>query len=245
MKKRKKRRSVRKLPILILLFIIAVTVTLTTPTFNIKSIEVRGNEKVLTEDIILNSGIMTGTNLFTFSKSSAIEGIKRLSYIDTVKIQRKIPKTVLITVTECELAAYIEAGNQLVGIDKKGKVLELSPKNTKPDKPLVKGIALTKSETGQIIETKSEDGAQTLVKFISKLEEYGALDNTAEIRIKSRNDIQFITTSGLRVMIGSENEIDYKFKYYQSVLQNIGEDSGGVLDLTSGSEKATYRKSDD
>ncbi len=244
-KKRKKRRRIRKLPILILLFIIAITVTLTTPTFNIKTIQVSGNEKVASEEIVLNSGILTGTNLFTFSKGSATEGIKRLAYIDTVKIQRKIPKTVLITVTECVLAAYIDDGTQLVGIDKKGKVLELFPQNTNLDKPVVKGITTATCNVGETIVTEPAEMADTLVRFISKLDEYGALAVTAEIRMNSRTDMQFVTKSGLRVMMGSESEMDYKFKYYESVLQKIGEDAGGVLDITSGSEKATYRKSDD
>jgi len=244
-KRGKKRRRVRKLPILILLLIIAITVTLTTPTFNIRTIEVSGNQKVASEEIVLNSGILTGTNLFTFSKGSATEGIKRLAYIDTVKIQRRIPKTVKIAVTECVLAAYIDDGAQLIGIDKKGKVLELFPENTALDKPRVTGITLTKSDVGQKIETEPAAEADSLVKFISKLEEYDAIGITAEIRLNSRSDMQFITTSGLRVMMGSESEIDYKFKYFESVLQKIGKDAGGVLDITSGSEKATYRKSDD
>lgn len=242
MAKRRRKRKNRKLPILILLFIAAVTVTLTTPTFNIKNIVVTGNEQIESETITVLSGINKGTNIFTFGKGKAREGIKSNPYIDTVKIKRIIPSKVILQVTETKLAAYIKTGDQLVGIDKKGKALELFPDDIKRDKPIV-AVKIKKPVLGETVESEQEKVIEIMTDYFEKTEEYGLFDKIDKIDLSSPTNIQIITKWGLKVKMGNTDETDYKLNYFKNILPEIGEKSGGVLDITN-TERVPYRKSE-
>ena len=71
---------------------------LLSPVFNIKNINVSGNEKISADTIISISGITMNDNLFKIRKSEVIKKIKENSYIEKVVISKKINNTIDITI---------------------------------------------------------------------------------------------------------------------------------------------------
>ena len=95
-----KRKQKKQIAVLTLIVLVAsiVAIMLLTPGFDIKKINVHGNVVVTEEEIIFSSGIVNGENIFSVSLSQAKDSISSMGYIESVKIKRKLPSTIEITV---------------------------------------------------------------------------------------------------------------------------------------------------
>jgi len=83
--KRKQKKQIAALTFIILISAL-VSIMLLTPMFDIKEISVHGNSVVKDEQIVKNSKITTGINIFGVSLNAAKDNIKSMGYIESVKI---------------------------------------------------------------------------------------------------------------------------------------------------------------
>ena len=88
--------------ILVVLFAVAIGVTLCmTVFFNIQTIQVQGETRYETEEIIRASGLAKGKNLLLADIKGGEEDLTvKLPYIGSAHIVRKLPATVIIEVEE-------------------------------------------------------------------------------------------------------------------------------------------------
>ena len=122
--KRKRKKTRKKILVGIMLVLMICIGLLFTPLFNLKELEIEGNKKVKTEEIIKTSGFILSENIFKFKLNTAGEAIAKIPYINSVIIQRILPGKIEISVTECIPVAYIQCSGEMVTVDKDGKVLE-------------------------------------------------------------------------------------------------------------------------
>ena len=93
--------------------------------FRVNEVTVEGGQRYTAQEIIEASGIQTGDNLITLSKSRVAGNIiARLPYVRSVSIDRLLPDGVLITVTEHVAAAAVSDGEGWWYIAGQGKLLE-------------------------------------------------------------------------------------------------------------------------
>lgn len=124
-KKKKIGKKIMKIFSAIVLIAIIFIFALTAPIFNITNIQINGNDKINAETIISLSGLKKGENIFKFN-NSIIQNIKENSYIENVKIKRKLPETVIISIEERAVKYQINLINSYTYIDKNGYILENS-----------------------------------------------------------------------------------------------------------------------
>ena len=100
-------------PLFKLLCVLAVVVALTggaTVFFRVETVEVTGNQRYTQEEIIAASGIQMGDNLYALNKVSIDRKIRtRLPYVGELSINRALPSTIRIDVTEWEAVAQVAA----------------------------------------------------------------------------------------------------------------------------------------
>lgn len=114
MKRRKKRIRKRFFVFTILLIITSIALAFNLKTFEIKEIFVKNNVKVTKDDIINLSGINIGDNIFYVSFYKAKKNILSNPYIKTVKLKRKLPNSIEISVTERLEAVYFQKGSYYI-----------------------------------------------------------------------------------------------------------------------------------
>ncbi|MGI5962814.1 MAG: cell division protein FtsQ/DivIB [Lawsonibacter sp.] len=111
--RRHRRNRGRFGPLFKLLCILAVVVALTmgaTVFFQVETVVVTGNSRYTQEQVIEASGIAIGDNLYHMNKFHAAQQIREsLPYIGEVSIRRSLPSTIVITVTEWDAVARVEA----------------------------------------------------------------------------------------------------------------------------------------
>lgn len=91
---------------------------------HLRRVEVAGTVRVAKEDIARASGLRAGAHLLKLPMERISARIERVPRIHSVKIERIIPSTVRVTVTEREPIAEVSVGPRTYLVDSEGVVLE-------------------------------------------------------------------------------------------------------------------------
>lgn len=156
--KRRKFKLFKKLSIFfVLLIAVLITLCFKLPYFKVTKIVVRNNKINSSESIIKLSGINLGSNIFYLNLRRAKSNIVSNPYLTDVDVERILPNTILINVTEREAYFYIKSGNNYIVIDNHGIVLEKRNDITGMKLIEVKGFDVNNVQINRTVSKSSED----------------------------------------------------------------------------------------
>ena len=228
----KRNRAKRRVYLLCLLIVGIICFLFFAPQFKIANIIVTNNDRVLTQDIIDASGIGYGNNLFRYGAKSVAESITKIPNIKDVKVRRGFPNTVSITVTERKPFAYIKTYEGYLYVDDEGMVLELNdmpPENVFLE---LQGIPQEESVVGEKIFKNNSTFLQKYLATIEKILDNGMTEKVNLINLYNGEKIA-LRYNKLDVILGDEEQLEYKFSQMKSIISEIGENARGTLDLTT------------
>ncbi len=105
--------------------------------FRVSKVEVRGLENMQADEIVRRLPIRPGQNLF-----DGLEAIRRaadsIPGVDEVRVGRRLPGTLVLTVKETPAIALMMRGGRLKLVSVGGKVLPFDPTVAAPDLPQVR-----------------------------------------------------------------------------------------------------------
>lgn len=201
MQKRKKKQKAIKWILILALLIVAILCAMFSPLFNIKKIEVQGNEIISKNEIISLSQIQLEENTFKLNKSQIKKQIKENAYIQSVIVVRNLPSEIVIKVEERKPAYLLEYAGSYIVIDKQGYMLEI--KNEKMNLPVIQG-AVTSTEEFKV-------GNRLCTEDLEKLAEILRIVEIAQV-----NDIYTIITGidienaeNIKLIFESEDKVAY------------------------------------
>ena len=141
--KQKRRGALRRLYVMVLFFMLTIGVVLIfTVFFKVKTVEVLGVTRYLSEDIVVSSGIEPGVNMFRLNRTGICNNLVReYSYIKEARLQYTLPDTVTILVTEAEPAGAVKQGGSYVLFSAENRVLETGVAAPPKNVPIVKGFS--------------------------------------------------------------------------------------------------------
>lgn len=246
---RKKRKVILRITKWFTLFAIIIGTTICTllsPIFNIKKIDVIGNSKISSDEIISLSEMQIEQNMFTYRNRDIIRKIKSDAYIDTVKIMRKIPDTIEVSVTERKASFMIQIANAYAYISSQGYILEIS--SQKLNLPILTGF-----------ETKQEDiqvGNRLCTKDLKRLEDVlkimeAAISNRLTEFIDtidiSHNDDYILTMQAKKktVYLGDTSNLSTKMLWILTFNEEEGNTPGDIMlnmNLNDEKNKPVFRK---
>lgn len=166
-KKRKvNKRRRRKKIFLILFFVFAVALLCglsLTVFFPVEEISALGSNLYSSEEIIAHSGITAGENLIRISEDDVLSSLQEnLPFVDGVKITKKLPCSVKITVTDATEIYVFKIDDTYYSADDEGRVLKSyteRPDNilfidctAQVDEGEIQHITFESEETQEIIE---------------------------------------------------------------------------------------------
>jgi len=161
------------------------------------------------------------------------KGIDKLGYIESFEINRKFFARVELEVVETPEAAYLTFSGNYVGINKDGKILSVTKATKlKPAKAVVTGYALKSAEVGAQIECKKGDKTELLKLVLEAISNSGKLDMIKNIDVSDKDNIVFAFTSGTKVVLGDDTQLEYKLKCLDAVMAELGEIRGGKINVS-------------
>lgn len=249
-----RRRKFIVYSIILLLVVSAAVVFSFTMLFHIEKIEVQGNSRYASQNIIDKTEIKIQDKLFLSNTGKAEEAIlEAFPYIKEVKVKRAFPSGIVINVTETYAAFAIEYEGKLSLLDPDGRVLETGIGDPPDGLPVITGLEITDITPGQDIQFKEENIAACLRKITAAV-------NGCEIRksdfitestpLSERGDIEIIDMSDtlnitlifdgrLNLELGMPTDLEYKLQFAKSAIDKLAEDARGTLNL-SVLKKATF-----
>ncbi len=232
----RKQRNLGGAFILLVLFIIAVVVTFTTPVFNITTVTVTGNETIAAEEILAAAHIPVGTNTYRVSMKKAGARVEELPYILSAKVGRRFPARVVIAVTERKEAGAVICPGGFAVIDKACRVLRLTPVEEKHI-PVIGGATVDTAMPGTEILMKDARFTADLKNLFATIEKENLSLEFARISLESASEVILETRGGMEIHLGSLDELSYKLQMCRNILEGgragLNKDSSGVLRWTS------------
>ena len=209
---------------MILLFILlcGTIYYLTTPIFNISNIEVYGNEKNSVDTYISLSKINIGdTNIFAITENSIRKNIKENSYVEDVKLIRKLPNIIEIHINEREVSYQVKYADKYIYLDNQGHILEIA--EDKKDLTTITGFSTIKENinVGQRLIEEDLIKLNVVAKFINYCR-YNAIENkiTSIDVSDNKNYIVKFGEDKKTIYLGDASNLSERLSMLKTILKN-------------------------
>jgi cell division protein FtsQ len=113
---------------------------LTTPRFAVVELDVEGNRRASDAEIVRVAGLERGGNVFRVDLEGAERQMLQNPWIQSAKVTRRLPGTIVVQVTEREAAAIAVLGDDLYLVTPKGLPFKVLEDRDPHDLPVVTGL---------------------------------------------------------------------------------------------------------
>lgn len=199
------------------------------------------------EEIEKASGIEHGDNLLTMSKEAVAARIMaELPYVSEVHIQRVLPGTVNISISEFDVAYAIrDTSDGWWLINRDGKVMDSTTEAEANSYTVINGLRITDPKpAAKITPEEAEDMAEqsakctSLISILQELETYGYCKQIVSIDLTASYDIELWHGTQYQIRIGNTQDLSYKLSYLDGVLKELKSYQTGIIDLTFAEDNA-------
>ena len=231
---KKKKRS------LIITFLIAIIICISIlllklPYFNINDIELIGTNKYTKEEILEKSNIVFGENIFIQIFKCNKKNIATLPYVDKTSVTLKFPNKITIKVKErvSKYFAYDSEKEIFYKLSEDGYILEKTDINSKTqDELLIVGIPFYDYTK---LGTKIDEIYMNKILIYELIQaEYDKNNFLGKVtKVNFANSLTTLTINDkLNVIFPNDTELEYKMKVLRKILNELGEDAVGKIDMT-------------
>lgn len=215
------------------LVICAAIIAALTLFFRVDNVIVTGQQRYTDAEVVAATGVELGDNLYLMDKNRVAENIlNQLPYVETIRISRKLPDTLLVEVVECgRPMAMVQDGYTWL-ISARGKIVEQTNPLAADNYGIIDGCELLAPSVGTKIALATEYASQqnSLLSLLAALEAAGELENVDAIHLE---DLSMLTMDYIgRFTIQMPYEADYARKL--RALRQILDDSGAIQDNMTG-----------
>ncbi|MBE6788945.1 MAG: FtsQ-type POTRA domain-containing protein [Ruminococcaceae bacterium] len=244
-KRRRRRSSAARITLVItVLLAVAVGAVLSlTVFFKIKSIDVYGETRYSSKEIIKAGNIALESNLIRLDSAHIANRIEtQLPYIEEVKVKKHLPTTVELNVSPATVAGYISLKNEFIIVSTEGKVLEKL--NEKPaDTAEIVGVDVDEIKVSEYVTAQNNS-----MKYVKKIyEAFGEVlsKNITSVNVADRVNLSFVYRDRITVQLGSEADLAEKLKFVIKILSDpnkVSDDDMGMIYATNAKKISFLRK---
>lgn len=190
--------------------------------FVIEGIEVSGNDRYTSEEIVKVSGIEAGDRLFSpgISEDEVEEKIVRyFPYIKSVSLKRVIPKKVLLEVEMEEPVFYSEIYGEWMLISAELRVIDITEEKPEGDYIKLTLPAVKSAVAGKYIEFKDDmfDVAITAARAVTSEAMEGKV---SVLNLADRFSIYISYGGRFKLMLGDITDIELKLTLAEKIMQD-------------------------
>lgn len=204
----------------------------TSPLFELKKLEVMGNNHLSASDVKNLMNIGSGQNIFTLEMESVRNRILGHPWVKEAEVKRRLPHTIRVAIVERRPAAVLE-GKTSALLDNEGVVLEMAESGYPNGLPHISGGVVEGLMPGQSVSGEKTLRALKILNDISSLSFVPERD-LLEVDT-SKPGMESIRLRGYkpRIITGVDS-IDDKLKRFYSIRDHINKQKVTIktIDLT-------------
>ena len=243
-KKKKRRRMISRIGIAVLVLLAIVFAP--TIFFQVSKINVTGDTRYTSEQLIKSTGVKQGDNMFFLDTKQIAADLKdEYPYLDTVKLRRKLPSTLQIEVNDRTAVLSIEQNGKYLILDMSGKVLEKT-KSAAKGTAKVTGVPMKGLHVGDTVDEDKYGKAASVMKLLELTDQYGMKKHIKTIDVEKAYDVRVTYDKRYTILLGAleESNLEHKIQFLKAILKEPSLPESGVIDLTDEKE-ARYRPTED
>lgn len=243
-KKKKRRRMISRIGIAVLVLLAIVFAP--TIFFQVSKINVTGDTRYTSEQLIKSTGVKQGDNMFFLDTEQIAADLKdEYPYLDTVKLRRKLPSTLQIEVSDRTAVLSIEQNGKYLILDMSGKVLEKT-KSAAKGTAKVTGVPMKGLHVGDTVDEDKYGKAASVMKLLELTDQYGMKKHIKTIDVEKAYDVRVTYDKRYTILLGAleESNLEHKIQFLKAILKEPSLPESGVIDLTDEKE-ARYRPTED
>ncbi|MFA9399439.1 MAG: cell division protein FtsQ/DivIB [Clostridiaceae bacterium] len=230
-KRRRKKLYLRRFIVfLIFAFAIIITLALKLDAFNVKQVNINGNEDISSEEIIKISKIQLGSNIFLINKKDLAKNIKMNPYVSEVYIKREIPDSLNVSITERTEAYYTQCDNGFLILDKDSNVL--SENSKQPNYVNFTGINTENYEFGKALKIENSEKINIIKEFLLLSEGNDSGLEFSSIDVENINNLK-LYINDMCIILGNKDNLDVKLSHgIQMIIEQELLDKKGYIDVS-------------
>lgn len=233
--------------VLSMLVVCGAIIAALTLFFRVDTVVATGQERYSAQEICDASGVKTGDNLYLLNKYDVVSRIqKALPYIEEIRINRKLPDTLLIEVTECaKPLAVIQDGSAWL-VSTRGMIVEQKAAGEAEGYGVITGCELLSPSVGTRIALATEHAQQqeSLLSLLAALKDAGMLEKVDGIRLEDLSVLYMDYDGRFTVKLPYGADYDFKLRALKTYLEDTGviqDNMTGTFDMHT-DEDQTYFK---
>ena len=218
-----------------------VVLILMSNIFSIKKVTVINNSHISKEQIIAESNIRVGDNLFKTFKSSIRSGVKTNPYIEDVKIMKKLNGEVILDIQERTPTFMLKGENNYWYINNQGYILENS--TVALSTPVITGYATKDIAPGNRLEKQDLKKLDIVIQIMESAKSNGLNEKINSIDISDANNyILDIPSESKRVQFGDNTNINVKMLWILDLIEREKGIAGDIMLNVSNIKKVYFRE---
>lgn len=228
--------------LLSVLLICGAIIAAMTLFFRVGEIVVTGQKRYTAEEIQAASGVELGSNMYLLNKYDVVRAITReLPYIEDIRVNRKLPDTLLIEVHESGRPfALVQDGSAWL-ISSNGKIVEQLPEKDAGPYGRISGCQLLAPSVGTQMALATEYASQqsSLLALLDALEDAGLTENVDGIRLDELSCLKMDYIGRFTVLMAYGADYEWELKKLTATLadEKIQDNMSGTLDLRLESDR--------
>ncbi len=221
------------LKLILLLLVIGALIAAMTIFFRVESIKVEGESRYDETQIVAASGIEIEDNLFLMDKFTVQSAITdELPYIETALLDRKLPHTIVLSVTEADCAAGVVSGGETWLVSRRGKLLEKSA-SIPAGCCSVTGAALEAPVLSAELSFGEEHSFKktALLELLQQASAMGIAEGILSVDLSDDTALHFAYLGRFAVKMPWDADVGYKLKSLMATVDYLEDNETGEINL--------------
>lgn len=229
-KAKKRKQALIALSVTLSVIVLSIVALITAVLLRVDTVEIVGNSLYSAVEIVEAADVEAGKSIVFLNKEAITEKLqKKLPFIEEVRVEKHLPSTIKITVTETtEEMCFYNSGKYYTA-SKNGKILDEMLR--RPEKlPVIitgEGFVFEKGCEYRCNESSKTDLLNTLLEYCNKTEEKETIINISDIY-----NCYIVTENKLVSVLGSSSYIDGKLKFLTKMTESLKNENYNYFNLS-------------
>ena len=207
--------------------------------FKADYIEITGNSRYTTKEVLAASELEVEDNLFFLNKYAVAEKIcAALPYVESVQINRRLPDALCIRVQECVCRVALQYDGKAWILCDSGKIVDVMEPEAAQGFAQVTGVTPVNPQVGAMLvaDEQTQLALDQLMEMIRQLRSKEMLPEVQEIHLEEASVItlRYLDRFDVELLWGAD--FDYKFSFLQKMIQKMEDYERGKIKLTRDGE---------
>ncbi|HLS61254.1 MAG TPA: cell division protein FtsQ/DivIB [Virgibacillus sp.] len=224
LKEQRKKKANRRLVFYLSIFflLILMIIYLQSPLSDIKTVAIKGNSFLSEEEIIEISDLEEQTNIWIINLKTIESDISKLPVVSSVKVSRKLPRTVEIELTEHKRVGYLSVDKKYHPIIGDGTTLKELEKPV-GDAPLL--VDFKDKEYLKKMTSELNDLPENILHIISEIHWMPTKDNKDRVYLYMNDGF---------LVDGTIRDFANKMEVYPAIVSQLSSGNKGIIHIGVG-----------